>query len=105
MGYLRWTGLSGKKYRFSLHPIGASFVAVPACYIFTKRNGNGRWSAVYIGETSDLSQRLENHHKMPCIHSHGATHICVNASGMTSARERLDVEKDLLAVNYAPCNR
>ena len=99
-----WTGGSGRDYVFEIHPIDTQFNAVGACYIFTKANAQRSWDAIYIGETHDLSERFDNHHKMPCIKRHRATHICVYTDGMDHYLQRLTVEMDLLANGNPPCN-
>lgn len=105
MDGVRWTGLSGQTYDFLLHPINSPFMAVGGCYIFTRRNLYGRWDAIYIGQTSDLSARTESVAAMPCVRRRGATHICTYTRGMNSPHRRLDVEQDLLGMNPAPCNQ
>lgn len=105
MSTVTWTGKSGRTYDFTLYPIGTTFKAVAAVYIFTKETSNRRWAPIYIGETSDLSQRFDNHHAMPCIKRNGATHICVYTEGMSDLRRRKAVEADLLANYDPPCNR
>lgn len=99
-----WTGGSGRHYVFELHPINTPFPAGGACYIFTKSEFKDKWSAIYIGETGDLSERFDDHHKMPCIKQHKATHICVYRDNMSEKLDRLTVEEDLLAKEDPPCN-
>lgn len=72
-------------------------------YVFAKVAG-GRWSPVYAGETEDLSNRFDYHHRMPCINRHGATHIHarVNLDGRAA---RLDEESDIRWAYDPPCNR
>ena len=74
MSTVVWPGKDGRTYECELYPIGTNFNAVSACYIFTRLNTENRWVPIYIGETSDLSERFDNHHAMPCITDHGATH-------------------------------
>ena len=60
--------------------------------------------AIYIGETGDLSDRFDNHHRMPCIKREGATHICTHKSSANKETRRTE-EVDLIG-NYDPiCNR
>lgn len=101
---IEWTGRSGTKYEFSLHLIDEDLEPIAACYIFTKQTDNNRWSAIYIGETGDLSVRFDDHHKMICCYNEGATHICVYTTEMEDKSVRLSVEEDLIE-NYRPlCN-
>jgi hypothetical protein len=100
-----FTGASGKKYSFEVYPFGTTFTAVGAVYAFTVRTvskGKGTHSFVYIGQTGDLSERFENHHKAKCITKNNPTCICVH--GDSNEKSRLDIEADLLAKNTTLCN-
>ena len=98
-----WTGQSGQKYRYWIYPIGTTFTAVPGNYIFARETEPARFRPIYIGETSDLSERFDNHHKMACIKRHAATHIHVhqNDGGQVSRRQE---ESDLIAKWNPTCN-
>jgi hypothetical protein len=103
LGSIVWIGKSGKKYTHWLYKMGTEFLATPANYIFCKQSGNG-YQAIYIGQTGNISERFDNHHKMPCITKNGATHICVHKSS-ESESERCVEESDLIE-NYQPiCNQ
>ena len=101
-----------RAYVFVTHPINTldlqptdiQFNAEGACYIFTKENAQNGLYAIYIGETHDLSERFDNHHKKSCIRAHLATHICVHREGMDNHIPRLVVQNDLLAKENPPCN-
>jgi len=98
-----WTGISGKKYTYWLYKIGTTFNATPGNYIFCKQTEK-TLTAVYIGQTGDLSERFDYHHKMPCIKRNEATHICVHKSSKDEDVRKTE-ENDLI-VNYNPiCNR
>jgi hypothetical protein len=66
---LFWTGQSGRQYQ--LYPIGTNYYDVPGVYIFSKQGSDGRWYAVYIGETHNLKDRLTDnpykHHRWQSI--------------------------------------
>ena len=96
-----WTGTSGKKYVHYVHLIGTSLKAEAGNYIFAKVV-NGYWSPVYIGQTANLAERFDDHHKAQCIKSNGATHIHAHLNAME--RERLAEEADLLASHKTSCN-
>ena len=98
-----WPGASGHKYRYRIYPIGQTFKAIPGNYIFAKETESHRWRPVYIGETSDLSERFNNHHKMTCIQRNGATHIMVHSNDAGVAARRRE-EADLLANHSPTCN-
>ena len=64
---------------------------------------HGRYSAVYVGETSDLSERLDDHHKANCFKQHRATHVSYHANyGGVDARRA--EEQDLIRKYAPPCN-
>lgn len=97
-----WTGKSGKQYRYWIHRLPPNFKADSANYIFAKETPN-TWVAVYVGETSDLSERFDNHHAMPCIKRNGATHIHVHTTP-GGAQRRRDEEADLITQWNPTCN-
>ena len=98
-----WAGQSGRQYRYYIYPIGTTFKAVPGNYIFTRETSPGRHRPIYIGETEDLSERFENHHKMPCIRREGATHIHVHQTDGGAAVRRQE-EGDLIGKWNPSCN-
>ena len=99
---VNWPGFAGREYSYFVYPLGSSFKKAPGNYIFAKQTAAG-WVAIYIGETSDLSQRFDNHHAMPCIRSNGATHIHVHESSADAFVRRLE-ESDLIRRWNPPCN-
>ncbi|MDA8001234.1 MAG: hypothetical protein MPL62_08085 [Alphaproteobacteria bacterium] len=58
---------------------------------------------VYIGQTGDLSERFDHHHKMNCIRQHGATHMHVHKSPYDDGIRRSE-ERDLLGIWNPGCN-
>lgn len=99
-----WEGKSGKKYKYWIYPIGQEFNAVPGNYIFAKQPKPNEWTPIYIGETSDLSERFDNHHAMACIKRNGATHIHVHRNDGGEKARRAE-EADLISKWDPPCNR
>ena len=97
-----WPGQSGKQYTYEVYRIGTNFNKVPGNYIFAKQTVTG-WIPIYIGETSDLSQRFDNHHAMPCIKRNGATHIHAHKSS-SDANVRRAEESDLIKRWKPSCN-
>jgi hypothetical protein len=97
---VKWRGESGKEYDYWVYPISTTFKDEPGNYIYAKRNSAGNWQAVYIGQTSSLSQRLASHEKEQSVIRHGgATHILAHLS--TSPLGRKMEETDLIR-NYRP---
>jgi hypothetical protein len=91
-----WHGISKKEYVYSIFEMPPSFkIGQPGNYIFTKKNSAGQWVPIYIGQTKDLGERFDDHHKVPCIISKGATHIHahLNKGGENA---RTNEESDLL---------
>ena len=100
---IKWVGHSGKEYTYWVYDIGITFNKSPANYVFAKTTKSDTLRAIYIGETEDISERFDNHHKMTCIRDNGATHICVHKSS-DDKKVRCEEESDLIA-NYHPvCN-
>jgi len=94
-------GASGLEYTFQVHAWGTPFNAVAAVYIVLRKDGTLK-QALYIGQTSDLSQRFENHHKSVCFDRNGKTHIAVLPE--PSEQRRLAMEADLINGYRTPCN-
>ena len=106
---IKWTGQSGKEYGYAIYKLDETYKAVPANYVFVKEITAAQGSTpalfnpIYVGQTSDISQRFENHRKMPCIKRDGATHICVHISSEDEA-VRLAEESDIIKQWNPPCN-
>ena len=101
--YIDWDGKSGREYRYWIYEIGTTINKNPGNYIFTKEVKPDEWSPVYIGQTADLSERFESHHKMPCIKQRGGTHIRIHVSSQDEDT-RLTEEKDLVLRWHPACN-
>ena len=102
-GTITWPGESGQKYRYWIYDIDTTFNPAPANYIFARKTETGAFAPIYIGQTGDISERFDNHHKMPCIKQHGATHIHVHKSD-DDEKIRMAEESDLIAKWNPPCN-
>jgi len=100
-----WPGKSGTKYRYRIYDINQTFKKSPANYIYAKKNGEGKWVPIYIGETGDLSDRTTDaHHQEDCITRNGATHRHVHSSS-SNKQTRLNEETDLRNNFNTPCNK
>jgi hypothetical protein len=104
-----WIGGSGTQYTYFIHPLPINFDPdQDGNYIFSKKNENGKWAPIYIGE-GDLANRVnDNHHRAACIKRNGATHVHVHLNAVEA--HRIAEEQDLLeryTNAYAPngCNR
>src|SRR5258708_38820954 len=98
-------GKSGNKYSFDVYHFGQAFNAVGAIYIFTTRtvtNGAGSHVFAYIGQTGDLSERFDNHHKAVAIKAQNPNCICIHVEN--NERLRCEIKTDLIAGKRTPCN-
>ena len=100
----KWRGNSGTAYTYYIYKLPTrSWKAEPGNYIFAKVV-DGKWRAIYAGETSDLSSRFTGHHQQACIDRNGATHIHahINRGGDQARR---DEERDVRLRYSPPCNQ
>lgn len=81
-----------------------NFKAEAANYIFAKVSPQNYWQPIYIGQTSDLSERFDNHHAQPCISRNGATHIHAHTNSAGEQARRAE-ETDLIQDHSPPCNK
>jgi len=100
---LQCKGKSGKMYKYTIYDLGTQFSAVPGNYLFVKKLANGSHNILYAGETGDLSERFDDHHKMTCIMRQGATHIHVHKSSGDKKVRRAE-EADIREEWDPPCN-
>ena len=89
LGGITFKGASGKTYEFTIYSWGTTFKAVAAVYVITKRykkssDDGYTHTVLYVGETSDLSKRFDDHHKADCT--------------------RLEIEDDLIKSYDPTCN-
>ena len=106
LGTMTLTGASGNKYEFNVYPLGTEFNVIGAVYYVSKRtvkaDGGGEHSKIYIGQTSDMSERFDNHHKADCFNRYGAN--CLSTHREDNEENRLSIESDLLEAYNPPCN-
>ncbi len=106
IGTITLTGSSGKKYKFNIYPYSTQFETVGAVYYISKRtekaDGSGSHSKIYIGQTGDLSERFDNHHKESCFKKHGAN--CISIHQEPDEDKRIEIEQDLIDAYDPPCN-
>lgn len=94
-------GNSGRSYDFDVYPWNTSFNPIGAVYAVLKKNGSN-FTILYIGQTNDLSERFDNHHKQGCFDRNNKTHIAIHTE--SSESRRFNIETDLVR-NYSPtCN-
>ena len=95
-------GASGAEYRFTVYPWGTQFQPFGAVYTVLRHNGAGRYTILYIGQTGDMSERFDDHHKQWCFDRNAKTHIGVLPE--PNEQRRLAIEADLLNAHRTPCN-
>ena len=96
------TGASGGKIAFDVYPWGQLFRPLGGVYVVLRRQQNDLYDVLYVGQTGDLSERFDHHHKQSQFDRNQRTHIGVHLEGVE--QRRLAIERDLLG-NYRPiCN-
>ena len=101
---VNWQGASGSTYTYWVADAGRGFKDEPGNYIFAKETSQGRWTALYIGQTGSLRDRLtSSHEKWSCAKSNGATHIHTHTNS-SGEEARLNEEADLYVSQSPPCN-
>ena len=88
-------------HEFEAYTTNHQFSDVGAVYILSRREGNS-YISLYIGETSQLKKRLQNHEKWPCARRNNVNCICVHYE--SNSYNRRSIEKDLLRNSNPPCN-
>jgi len=100
---IEWTGKSGRKYLYYIFSIGTTFDPYLGNYIFAKETEPSRFQPIYIGQTENLAERFDNHHKMQCIKRNEATHIHAHKNSRGEAARRAE-ETDLIQEWNPVCN-
>jgi excinuclease UvrABC nuclease subunit len=97
------TGAFGAKYSFYVYPWGTDLKQVGGVYmVLRKGSQNGNYDVLYVGQTNNLSERFDNHHKKPCFDRNRKTHIAAMVE--SSEVRRLNIEADLIRKYNPSCN-
>ena len=102
LGTFTLTGQSGQQYQFDAFPWDTEFEATGAVYYVSKRTDAGDHTSIYVGQTGDISERFDNHHKADCFRRHGRN--CISGHVDSSETSRLAKEDDLIKALNPPCN-
>jgi hypothetical protein len=95
------TGESGHNYEFEVSALDAKLDSVGAVYVITRVQDDEHF-VLYVGETGDLSNRFDNHHKAKSFEEKGGDCLCIHLDGDIKSRQKK--ESDLIA-HYRPlCN-
>ncbi len=105
-GEVTFTGKSKTTYMFTAYSWDTEFKAIGGVYSITKRTvksaGRASHKYIYIGQTEDLSERFDDHHKASCFSKESANCICARTE--SDKDTRLAIESDLIENYDPPCN-
>ena len=100
-------GQSGKTYELDVDKVGAAYESISGVYVFSRLAPNGKWDALYIGETDDLDNTLNRclkiHPRLACLRRENATHV--GTLLVKDEKERYRVAMDLRRAMDPVCNR
>jgi hypothetical protein len=106
IGTLNLSGSSGSDYTFSVYPYGTVFKSLGAIYYISRRTENaegiGSHSNLYVGQTNNLSDRFNSHHKESCFLRNNAN--CISVLIEEDEDARMAIESDLIDSLMPPCN-
>lgn len=95
------SGKSKRTYKFDLYPKSYSWNSVAGVYLVL-RQSMSKYDPIYIGETSDLGDRFQNHHKRTCFERNGWTHL--GFLHEKNLKKRRAIESDILGNYKWYCN-
>ena len=94
----KWIGQSGLRYTYTVMTLPCTIHAGQAGnFIFARKNPDGRWSPVFIGQGDLAVACTPINEQWECIISHRATHIHCHLNDPQQAREQ---ERDDLLSRY-----
>lgn len=98
---LVFTGVDGKKFSFAVYPKNIRVNKGAALYSFLKRV-DGKYYVLYIGQTTDLAERLVNHHKWEEASKAGFEFLAICRN--VQARDLESAEASLIQKYHPRCN-
>jgi hypothetical protein len=106
LGKTTFDGQSGTAYRFTVFPLGTKIRKRAGLYVIANRSHDDssghQHHVLYVGQTEDLSQPFEKHHKAQAFERSGANCICLHAEESEDCR--VEKERDLVAGIRPACN-
>ncbi len=98
-----WTGESGKKYGYWIHPVNARFRKIAGNVVFARKTAEDEWEPLYIGQTRNFDFGFADEQKENCARKNGATHVHVHFSSPDEPVR--NAEKEDLVAKWKPvCN-
>ena len=97
---IKW--LSNKEYKFNLYTKETYFNPVKAVYIISNREYNWTHNIVYIWQTENLKERLNNHDRKNCFIRNN--YNCIWVLQIKNNKFRTNIENDLLKAINTKCN-
>ena len=99
MSSVMWTGETGRSYRYQVCDLAKPWLDVPGNFILARASDNVL-TAIYIGQTASLRERLPAYAEWEAARSAGATHLLAHVN-FAGERARVDESADLLRA-YTP---
>ena len=79
---IEWAAPDGRKLQFGVYDHGGNWLDVSGVYMFCRREANGTYTPLYIGQASSLKDRLPQHEQWSPAVRKGAdsVHVAVLSS-------------------------
>ena len=90
-------------YDFKAYSPKTRWKAVGAVYIFAKPTSDGGWRAVYVGQTKDMNDRMQDHSDWTAASRLGAT--AIHARTVSDEPMRKALEKVMIDAWKPPLNK
>jgi len=107
LGSVTYEGQSGSKYTFQVytfdHPLRRVGAVYAVIHAVPKHGGGYVMTSLYFGQTGDITDRFEGHHRQQCFQRNGAN--CVGFHVDEDEKSRLAKETDLIRRWDPMCNR
>ena len=90
MSTCNWPLGNGQTLAFEIYTANTKWADIAGLYIFSYLSQDGRWRAVYVGQTNSFVQRLPTHEQLAPAGQLGATHIHTVVVTQQIDRDRLE---------------
>ncbi|MEW5799231.1 MAG: hypothetical protein AB1728_09515 [Bacteroidota bacterium] len=106
MANITFTGESGKKYSFAVHPMTTLFKEEAGVFFITRRvtdeMNKVSHNHIFVGQTDNLAKQFDRPDNQ-YIKRYKANCICIRLE--TDRKTRLKIESDLVGNYNPPCNQ